>query len=205
MTGEGIFLGDLIVIDTSLKPTQNQVGLFWIEDEFRLYRTHIGKERRELIPLNPQEKNYHIQPEEQIQLKGVVTRVVKKLSLYHNHYACMPPDAETIIQNKIDFTQYLVQWWETTFYIWAAGESMTGDGITTGDLLIVDNLAETNEDSILVFAIDRKFTLKRVKVCPDHNELISSNPNMPPIKIKKGDELKRWGVLTAVIKDFLKK
>jgi len=204
MLGEGINYGDLLVIDTSLKMTSGRVGLFWLEDEFLIGRVTFHKDYAEITPLNDLLKKIDIYPDEPFELKGIVTNAIKKFSVYNNHISCMPPDAEMIIQEKMDFTEYLIKWWETTFYLWAKGTSMSGDGIETGDLLIIDNLAEVNEDSILVFAIDKNFTLKRIKQYENYNELVSSNPDIPPIRIKKDDVDKHFGVLTGVIKDFLK-
>lgn len=82
---------------------------------------------------------------------------------------------------------------------------MSGDSIEKGDLLIVDNTVEVYDDSILVFIIDRQFTLKRVEHHGDYNELVSSNTAIPPIRIDKGMEMERWGVLSGVVKIMYEK
>ena len=79
---------------------------------------------------------------------------------------------------------------------------MNGDGIFKGDLLVVDKLEEPYDRSILIFSIDGEFTMKRLEYRKDHIALISSNPKFDPIIIKEGEELKRWGVLRYVIKEF---
>ena len=84
----------------------------------------------------------------------------------------------------------------------AGGNSLSGDGIFVGDLLVVDKLEEPYENAILIFSINGEFTMKRLEYRKDHIALISSNPDFPPIIVKEGEELKRWGVLRYVIKEF---
>jgi len=63
-------------------------------------------------------------------------------------------------------------------------------------------LEEPYENAILIFSINGEFTMKRLEYRKDHIALISSNPDFPPIIVKEGEELKRWGVLRYVIKEF---
>ena len=116
--------------------------------------------------------------------------------------AGFPSEAFNYVEKGIDFNKYLIRRKETTFCLIAGGDSMNGDGIFTGDLLVVDKLEEPYENAILIFSIDGDFTMKRLKYGDKKIELISSNPAYHPIIIKEGEELKRWGVLKHVIKDF---
>ena len=116
--------------------------------------------------------------------------------------AGFPSEAFNYTEKGIDFNKYLIRSKETTFCLKAGGDSMNGDGIFVGDLLVVDKLEEPYENAILIFSIDGDFTMKRLKYGDKKVELISSNPSYPPIVIKEGEELKRWGVLKHVIKDF---
>lgn len=79
---------------------------------------------------------------------------------------------------------------------------MSGDGITKGDLLVVDKLRDSYEDSIIVFHINGEYTLKRIAYEKGISMLVSSNPEIRPMIYKKGTEIKRWGVLTNVIKKY---
>ena len=116
--------------------------------------------------------------------------------------AGFPSEAFNYVEKGIDFNKYLIKRQETTFCLIAGGDSMNGDGIFAGDLLVVDKLEEPYEDAILIFSIDGDFTMKRLKYGDKRVELISSNPKYSPIIVKEGEELKRWGVLKHVIKDF---
>jgi len=116
--------------------------------------------------------------------------------------AGFPSEAYNYMEEGIDFNKLLVKKKETTFCLIAGGDSMTGDGINKGDLLVIDKLAEPYDNSILVFSIDGEFVLKRLKYCNGYVELMPSNPNFSSIIVREGEELRRWGVLKYVIKKF---
>lgn len=204
MTGEGIFYGDLVVFDEALRWKPGAVGVYRIDGELTLRREVRREGYMELAALDPLIKPVRIEPDELLLRLGVVTHVIKKFSVYRNNYAGLPEDADGYIESGMDYAKYLVGEgrWAVTFYLWADGESMAGDGIDSGDLLIVDNTEPVHDDSILVFIVDGQFTLKRVIQREGYNELLSSNPAVPPIRIKKGVELERWGVLKGVVKEL---
>jgi len=116
--------------------------------------------------------------------------------------AGFPSEAYNNVEESIDFNKMMVRHKETTFCLTAGGDSMKGDGIFKGDLLVIDKLAEPYENSILVVSIDGDFTLKRLKYGVGALELISSNPEQPSIFVREGEELVRWGVLKFAIKKF---
>jgi|SRR5574344_1541355 DNA polymerase V len=116
--------------------------------------------------------------------------------------AGFPSEAFNYTEEGIDFNKLLVKQKETTFCLIAGGDSMKGDGIFKGDLLVIDKLEEPQNNSIIVLSVNGEFTLKRIIKKKDHVELISSNEEIKPIIIKKGEELKSWGVLKYVIKKF---
>jgi len=116
--------------------------------------------------------------------------------------AGFPSEAFNYMEEGIDFNKLLIKRKETTFCLIAGGDSQIGDGINKGDLLVIDKLTEPYENSIVVFSIDGEFTLKRLRYGIDFVELISSNPKFPNIKVREGEELRRWGVLRFCIKKF---
>jgi DNA polymerase V len=116
--------------------------------------------------------------------------------------AGFPSEAFNYTEEGIDFNKLLVKRRETTFCLIAGGDCLSGDGITEGDLLVIDKLEEPHDNSILVFSIDGEFTLKRLKYGVGFVELIPSNPKYESIILREGEELRRWGVLKYVIKKF---
>lgn len=116
--------------------------------------------------------------------------------------AGFPSEAYNYIEDGIDFNKLLIKSKESTFCLHVGGNSLSGDGIFEGDLLVVDKLEEPYESAILIFSIDGEFTMKRLEYRQDHVALLSSNPEFPPIIVNDGEELKRWGVVKYVIKKF---
>ena len=106
------------------------------------------------------------------------------------------------MKEGIDFNRLLVKSKESTFYLIAGGDCLSGDGIFQGDLLVIDKLEEPYDHSILVFSIDGEFTLKRLRYGIGYVELIPSNPKFESIILREGEELRRWGVLKFCIKKF---
>ena len=93
----------------------------------------------------------------------------------------------------------------TTFYARAVGNSMTGFGISDGDLLVIDKAIEPIDGDIVVAFIDGEFTLK--KIMKEENGqylwLVPGNDDYPPIKVTEDNEFIIWGVLTYNIKKQL--
>ncbi len=207
MTGEGIAYGDLVVCDSSLHGRPGAIGLYRADGAFTLRREVRRPDGLVLAGLDERVAPIAVASDQVLERIGIVTHVVKKFSVYRNNYGGLPEDAGRYVRQGMDYARYLIPegHWPVTFYLWAAGESMSGDGISTGDLLLVDNTVEAYDDSILVFVVDGQFTLKRIVRRRGYNELVSSNPAIPPIRIAQGAELERWGVLTGVVKEVFKR
>ena len=83
-----------------------------------------------------------------------------------------------------------------------SGDSMNGDGIGNGDLLIVDKSIEAYDGCIAICYLNGEFTVKRVKIEHNNVSLLPSNPKYPPIKVTANSELVIWGVVRHAIKTF---
>jgi DNA polymerase V len=119
--------------------------------------------------------------------------------------AGFPSPAQDYMADSIDLNKELVLHPATTFYARAVGNSMTGFGISEGDLLVIDKSIEPVDGDIVVAFIDGEFTLK--KIMKDENEcnlwLVPGNEDYPPIKITEENDFIVWGVLTYNIKKQL--
>ena len=119
--------------------------------------------------------------------------------------AGFPSPAQDYMTDSIDLNKELVLHPATTFYARAVGNSMTGFGISDGDLLVIDKAIEPVDGDIVVAFIDGEFTLK--KIMKDENEcnlwLVPGNEDYPPIKITEENDFIVWGVLTYNIKKQL--
>ncbi len=67
------------------------------------------------------------------------------------------------------------------------GDSMTGDGILDGDIVITNKRTVAENNEMVAVLIENDATLKRFYKAEDGIELRPSNPLMEPIRIKSGD------------------
>lgn len=113
--------------------------------------------------------------------------------------AGFPSPADDYIEDKLDLNQFLIPHPASTFLVRAEGESMTGAGIRSGDLLIVDRSLEPTHNKIVIAAIDGELTVKRLLSRHGTLQLLSENPAYPCIEVTEGMDMVIWGVVTHVI------
>lgn len=113
--------------------------------------------------------------------------------------AGFPSPAQNILPDTIDLTEELVRDPSNTFCARVIGDSMSGDGIEQGDLLIIDRSLEPHEGCIAVCSIDGDFTVKRLKIEPDGIYLKPSNSRYRPIKVSTIQDFTIWGIVSHVI------
>ena len=114
--------------------------------------------------------------------------------------AGFPSPAADFDESKISLDNVLVKNREATFYAKASGNSMIGDGIDDGDILVIDRSLEPKNNKIAVCCIDGEFTIKRIVVAKDGVYLTPENQDFKPIKVTDDNELIIWGIVTYVIK-----
>ena len=79
MEGVGIQDGDIVVIDKSLEPANDQIAVCFIDGEFTLKRIHLDNGRLFLMPHNPDFPPIEITEDNNFQVWGIVTYVIKRL------------------------------------------------------------------------------------------------------------------------------
>jgi DNA polymerase V len=79
MVNVGIFDQDIIVIDRSIKPQQNDIVVCWVDGEFTIKRIRKDNEAVYLVPENDKYKTMKIAPDRDLQVWGVATYVIHKL------------------------------------------------------------------------------------------------------------------------------
>ncbi len=203
----GITYGDLLVFDTKLNPGPKTICLYYIDDEYSLRWIEKEANGIRLVCPNPEVSDVYVGEGETIEQKGVLTHRLKKFENYHKHHSAFLKDARNYSENGMDYNTYFLgeeEYWETIFYLRVDGESMSGDWIVKGDLLVIDRLGMEYNDSIFVFLIENQFTLKRIVQHKDYIALIGSNPKFPEIRVPGYVRLEPWGVLTGTITDYRK-
>lgn len=114
--------------------------------------------------------------------------------------AGFPSPAEEHRPNSLDLNKALIKHPSATFFVRVSGQSMQGDGIDNGDLLVVDRAITPSNNCVAVCYLDGEFTLKRVQINNKKIVLMPSNPDYKPITVNPDDDFTVWGVVSYVIK-----
>jgi len=113
--------------------------------------------------------------------------------------AGFPNPAEEAGGFALDLNDYLVKHPVSTYYLRVEGDSMTGAGITSGDIVVVDKSLEARSGDIVVAAVDGDFTLKRLKKSGGQAWLVAEHPGYAPIALHEATDAALWGVVTFVV------
>lgn len=101
-------------------------------------------------------------------------------------------------QLGLDLDQLLIDHPSATWLGYAEGASMVGDGIHSGDLLIISRAETVQNDDIIVANLNGCFVCKRVDTTA--RLLLSSAPGARPYQLQDGDEFQVEGVVIRSIR-----
>ena len=123
--------------------------------------------------------------------------------------AGFPSPAEQYQETPLDLNELLVKRPAATFFVKVQGESMVGEGIRDGDLLVVDRSLRPASGDVIIACVDGDFTVKTLRLGKREEGkgkrevwLEPANPKFPVIKLKPGQELDYFGKVTACIHRF---
>jgi DNA polymerase V len=114
--------------------------------------------------------------------------------------AGFPSPAEEYVEGPLDLNDYLIRHEAATFYVRVKGQSMTGVGILDGDVLVVDRSREAQHGDIILAVIDNELTVKELDCQGPVPCLRAHHPDYAPIRLRSGQELLIWGVVTGVVR-----
>lgn len=113
--------------------------------------------------------------------------------------AGFPSPADDYIERKLDLNAYLVRHPAATFFVRVTGDSMTGAGIHSGDMLIVDRSLEPADNSVVIAGIEGELTVKRIRKRDGKLFLVPENDRYEPVEVTGETDFDIWGVVTNVI------
>lgn len=107
-----------------------------------------------------------------------------------------PSPAEQYVEGRLDLNRHVVRHPTATFFVKVEGDSMTGERIFDGDILIVDRAEEPRHGSIVVARIGEEHCVK--KLCFEGNRvwLRSANPEFADIEVTHEVDWEVWGCVT---------
>ncbi|MDP3534607.1 S24 family peptidase [Halomonas sp. M1] len=117
-------------------------------------------------------------------------------------FSGFPSPAQDYEQRTLDLNVRLIKNPTQTFYLTARGDSMEGWGIFDGDLLVVDRSVQPRLGHILVAMFNEEVLIKRYALHGGTPHLCSAHPHYPPLPLK-GTECQLWGVVRAVVHEYL--
>ncbi len=111
--------------------------------------------------------------------------------------ACgFPSPTEESVEQMTSLDELAVTAPAATFFVRAGGDSMTGAGIFSGDILVVDRSITPVHEDIVVAVVHGEFTCKRLLIRDRHITLHPENTEFADIHIAKEHGFFTWGVCT---------
>ena len=116
--------------------------------------------------------------------------------------AGFPSPAEDYVEGRIDLNRVLIKHPLATFYIRVEGDSMEPK-IHAGTLIVVDRMAETKDNDIVVARIGSEFMVKKLRIEKDGCIwLLSENTAYQPIQVTESMDFEVWGRVMHSIQSY---
>lgn len=128
----------------------------------------------------------------------------KAVPLYVSAAAAgFPAPGDDAVEQTLSLDKHLVQHPAATFFVRAAGHSMEGANIATGDILVVDRSISPTSGSIVVAAVFGELVVKRLMKKGSKTLLVSEHRDYEPIVISDGSDCTVWGVVVGVVRKLI--
>jgi len=101
-------------------------------------------------------------------------------------------------QVGLNLSELLIQHPEATYACYAEGDSMMGDGIFSGDLLIVSREVKVNNGDIIVANLNGDFVCKKIDT--RRQRLNSSNKEFSTYQLREGEDFQCEGVVISSVR-----
>ncbi|MCT4535702.1 translesion error-prone DNA polymerase V autoproteolytic subunit [Halodesulfovibrio sp.] len=124
----------------------------------------------------------------------------------HTSCACagFPSPADDYMEGALDLNRLLVHNAPATFFMRVKGDSMTGAGIHTDDILVVDRSVEPSHNAVVVAVLNGALTVKRLWKKDNRVALVPENPHYRAVEVTHNENFEVWGVATSVIHSLRK-
>lgn len=148
-------------------------------------------------------KSNNLKSEAHATILGAVSGDGAKLPLYTSRpQAGFPAPGNDQIEKVLDINDLVVKHPASTFFVRVEGDSMTGAGIFSNDVLVVDRSITPKDGLIVVAAIYGEMVVKRLKAVGNTHILVSENDNYEPITVSGNDDCFIWGIVVGSVRQF---
>jgi len=114
--------------------------------------------------------------------------------------AGFPSPAQDFIEQTLDLNELCITHPSATYFVRVEGQSMTGVGIYSGDILVVDRALTAKHGDIVIASFDGEYTVKELSLNPVG--LLAHNPSYSPIWLDGEHCLEVFGVVTNVVRSL---
>ena len=114
--------------------------------------------------------------------------------------AGFPSPEEEALCDIMSIDEYLITKPDASFLLQVSGDSMIGEGIMEGDLVVIERGRQPKVGDVVIAEVDGEWTMKYFKKDNGRVYLEAANPKYPVIRPKT--ELRLGGVVTAVIRKY---
>ncbi|MBO7686481.1 MAG: translesion error-prone DNA polymerase V autoproteolytic subunit [Kiritimatiellae bacterium] len=153
-------------------------------------------------PFPPTSRNCPREGKREGRRNGIISAVSAKAKISGSVVAGFPSPAEQYQEPPLDLNELLVKRPAATYFVRVEGDSMSGAGISDGDLLVVDRSLNPADGDIIIASVDGEFTVKTYRRDRHGIRLEPANPAYPAIYLTAGQELDYFGKVTACIHRF---
>jgi len=108
--------------------------------------------------------------------------------------------ADDYMERGIDLNEQLIRNKPATFFMRVSGDAMTGAGIFSGDVVIVDRSVKAVSGKVIIAILNGEMLIRRLEKTFNKIRLVPETPRLSPIDVDlSGSEFSIWGVVTYVI------
>jgi DNA polymerase V len=108
--------------------------------------------------------------------------------------------ADDFMERGIDLNEQLIRNKPATFFMRVSGDAMTGAGIFSGDIVIVDRSVKAANGKVVIASLNGEMLIRRFEKNFNRIRLVPETPRLSPIEVDlSGSEFSVWGVVTYVI------
>jgi DNA polymerase V len=108
--------------------------------------------------------------------------------------------ADDYMERGIDLNEQLIRNKPATFFMRVSGDAMTGAGIFSGDVVIVDRSVKAVSGKVVIATLNGEMLIRRLEKTFNKIRLMPETPKLSPIDVDlSGSEFSIWGVVTYVI------
>lgn len=108
--------------------------------------------------------------------------------------------ADDYAERGIDLNEQLIKNKPATFFLRVNSNAMSGAGIYSGDVAIVDRSLEPRNGSVIIAALNGELLIRRWQVLENKKQLlVPDSKKLSAIEINEASGFTVWGVVTYVI------